>query len=713
MNISNASSPRGLRIPQDTSPTNSANTANTITGRPPLWTNSSQRKVSRLYLYTTLPLSKIIEVVHAKSPDTAPGKESASKKLNALLDKEPRWLHPRTESDMVRRLNELSLSPTRSLSSRSSSPPPPTASDPPAYLNPDPNASMANNLLSPVAPLSQPFSPFSQPFSQSTHAPGFDPIFALNPAPTFTRPQPGLSERQSGAFSRFLRERTFMSTSTQDTQRTNGSIQRVLADYSEPYVRTVKKLIKRYTAPLNHRADSLSPVSDFDPFTSQASWINDPVAPPYLPGKPHLLPGEFICLEEALNRQAPCFPSEHQMRSCLCFARQEINENSLLLVLKQLYTNGPAGIDVTTRDHFNNTILHALAAEGNIDGLVEYIQSGACNDILSAPNTAGQTFLHILYSRYPLRQPSASSLLNLLSQMGFDFSTCDHYGRTVWNLMLANGMPHSQLNDILAGLYLPLNIPRDAFGVEHPSRRQPDPQIHGVQHSDQSDRDRDILNEAKLLQCVRQAGLYPDRRFEEGRNGLHCLAAATLSYSSLLRKYGFDNSPPPEKRRRNQEPRDLDSSTDKMSLRLQVLSGLLDAGVDPNHYDDNGNTPLMAFVAMLPEDDNYKLGPDMLAKLIKSGAKVNARNRRGETALHIAVRCGRKLAVRTLCDNDANVHVRDAAGRSLLEVADMKTKNCSGQHTKQYAHYEACRAWLSGRARAVQSPTLLQEWGLP
>lgn len=29
--------------------------------------------MSRLYLYTTLPLEKIVAVVHAKSPDTVPG----------------------------------------------------------------------------------------------------------------------------------------------------------------------------------------------------------------------------------------------------------------------------------------------------------------------------------------------------------------------------------------------------------------------------------------------------------------------------------------------------------------------------------------------------------------------------------------------------------------------------------------------------------------
>lgn len=58
---------------------------NTTTGRPPLWNSSSQRKVSRLYLYTTLSLQKIIEVVHAKSPDAAPGYVIHPPSINLIL----------------------------------------------------------------------------------------------------------------------------------------------------------------------------------------------------------------------------------------------------------------------------------------------------------------------------------------------------------------------------------------------------------------------------------------------------------------------------------------------------------------------------------------------------------------------------------------------------------------------------------------------------
>jgi hypothetical protein len=139
---------------------------------------------------------------------------------------------------------------------------------------------------------------------------------------------------------------------------------------------------------------------------------------------------------------------------------------------------------------------------------------------------------------------------------------------------------------------------------------------------------------------------------------------------------------------------------------------LLSRGVNPNHYDSYGNTPLMAFVAQLPEDDDFETGPQILYLLIRHGAKVHWRNRSGETALLVAARCGKKLAVRTLIENGANVHVRVSAGRGVLALLDDKMAS-ELDNPIQHAHYEACRAYLSGSSgNACREPTLMQEWGL-
>jgi hypothetical protein len=65
MNHQQQSPPR-LIIPRASG--SPASSTNVQTGRPPLWTSSSQRKMTRLYLYTTLPVAKILEVVHHGIP---------------------------------------------------------------------------------------------------------------------------------------------------------------------------------------------------------------------------------------------------------------------------------------------------------------------------------------------------------------------------------------------------------------------------------------------------------------------------------------------------------------------------------------------------------------------------------------------------------------------------------------------------------------------
>ena len=227
------------------------------------------------------------------------------------------------------------------------------------------------------------------------------------------------------------------------------------------------------------------------------------------------------------------------------------------------------------------------------------------------------------------------------------------------------------------------------------------------------------LLESRLIESIRLAQETPTLEDSDGSNGLQVLSMATLSPRIVADKNNIylqstpqrSNSRRGDKRGDKSPEQEIDSSSAKMKLRHELAVGLLAAGVNVNHYDKQGNTPLMAFAAELPEDDDYKTGPDILSLLINKGANVHARNRCGETALHIAVRRGRKLAARTLFKNGANVHARDAEGRSVLEVADVKIKGNKTGDPRTYAHYEACRAWLSGNG-AVQEPSVLQEWGL-
>jgi ankyrin repeat protein len=403
-----------------------------------------------------------------------------------------------------------------------------------------------------------------------------------------------------------------------------------------------------------------------------------------------------------------------------------VTREGITLVGERLLTEGLQRHDIGLKDSFGNTVLHFLAARGSI-GVLEYaLRSDFCKSLIGAKNSAGQTFLHVLNPSILENPAYVADLLDIVSERGCDIQARDHYGRSFFHLIQAGDYSDDLIQLAATSCTRDFYAARDAFGftpvsndaIVHMDIDAGEPALQNP-FSPTFPVDPGLAKESRLLKTVRLAMENPQLQDEEGRNGLHCLAMATLSKASVAKKYHLQppqrdkvSKKPPKSDKEQKSEKALDSSKEKLTLRQELLLGLLVAGVDPNHHDQNGNTPLMTFVAELPEDDSYKLPPAILTLLIKRGANVHARNRRGETALHIAMRCGRKLAIRALCRNGANVHARDSAGRSVLDVADVKMMNCeSDEHMRDYAHYEACRAWVSGKGLAVQWPSVLDEWG--
>jgi len=185
-----------------------------------------------------------------------------------------------------------------------------------------------------------------------------------------------------------------------------------------------------------------------------------------------------------------------------------------------------------------------------------------------------------------------------------------------------------------------------------------------------------MIQHARLLELARNALDDPDLQDSNGRNGLQCLAEASLS--------------------------------DRLDLRYEMTRNLVSTGVNVNNYDRRGSTVLMAFVAYLPDGEDDSLLQLLLVYLISHGANLHWRNRQGETALHIAVRLGRKVATKVLLENGANVHARTAGGNGVLAVG--QTHYLKARENPQlYASIMACMA-LAMQYKAVAAPTLVQEW---
>ncbi|KAL2160802.1 hypothetical protein VTH06DRAFT_999 [Thermothelomyces fergusii] len=159
-----------------------------------------------------------------------------------------------------------------------------------------------------------------------------------------------------------------------------------------------------------------------------------------------------------------------------------------------------------------------------------------------------------------------------------------------------------------------------------------------------------------------------------------------------------------------------------LPTRLRHLHSLLhpSVSVSVSHYDRRGYTPLMAFIEHVSDDqdDKARTLQAILEALVRAGARLEARNRRGETPLLLAARLGRKVALATLLEGGANVHARDADGRGLLEVLDAEV--CGARARAEvglYARLEACRVLLTGRREwgvgyvdHAGEPAVVREW---
>jgi ankyrin repeat protein len=726
MNVKRRSLPT-LQIP-DNSRSPAGNSPTAQTGRPPLWTRSAQRKMSRLYLYTTLPITKILELIYSGSPHSAPGKDSANKKLNAMLDKEPRWLHPKTNADMGRRVSQLPNSPMR-LSMNDNAPsdwPHPSDSSPPFGFGPVPSLNQSHNH---THTHSRPSTRHASPADfWSTSAPASAtsgqgympplPAFADNDAHSSrgdsASPGNDLAPEQSELLEDFIRRTTCLSSST---DQTTGTYRRVLGDsYPDVYIKTVRRLVKRFTLPNNNNNNrtndnrrSVSPISERAE-QPQTSWLDDEDAPSVFNDRPYPLPGDFLRMDPA-TRAGYEVPDSPWMTSIAPTSDAH-----------RLLSGGIMPTDVHARDTSGNTVMHFLAMHGSVDLALHALSTGYCTPILDVQNTAGQTFLHLVTWQWLKDFDHLQYLTRVLRELGFNFYLRDNYGRNFFHVLL---LETPEANSILQSFDQRHYAKRDAFNrvprLVAPSGDQMDIDSQGRDGSFQLNTELSAVpefsNDSRLLRYVRHASEYPWLEDDDGRNGLHCLAMVSLSVSQVSSRIGGVSLVPavPEGGRRRSHSNVvgvLDSSEDRLALRHSQLLTLLRAGVDPNQYDLQGHTPLMVFAAELPEDDDYKTGPKILEALLDGGADIHARSRAGETALHIAVRCGRKLAMRTLVRRGANVFARDAAGRSVLDVADIKMASLSDDDPVAYAHYEACRAWLSGPGLAVQRPSARQEWSV-
>jgi len=645
-------------------------------------------------------------------------KNSAQKTIHKMLDNDPRYLRPESRAEMDQRIAALSASRKRFRKKKKTS------------KRTSPGARSWRDVQSSAD--------VSSTSGSSRKAASSDPSRRPISPPTTGLRQLLIPTRSQGEGSEDTESETSSSKLLQIRQR--------VSDCSTSYARQVCALLRNFSiSGASDSEDDGSPVAQ-RPSVSGGESVEEGLQEPFeaFPEPGFAVPGDFL---SAHTRNCASFPGQDHGRLCWCTIFRETSslQNSWLLPTGDLSDRArqvlrdPSDANISLTDSFGNTALHLLSAlEDYQEELLAMVITSS--EARTAVNTAGQTFLHVLALEWfrDLAAPSAPlrQLLAFIRNSSPDLVyRTDVYGRNFFHRLHALVRTPAILSALVSPFDPSLALRRDAFGFSPdddgpfiPPRR-PSVMMAGSPPTPtpppSSDSDTFLAYHTQLIQVIQSSYNSPTVEDGAGRNGLHCLAEAILNPHAIM-----DSQRPPKRKHDNVSSPSAPSTTTTaipaslpasgtssgsetpLLTRLRHLESLLHS-VDPNHRDRRGNTVLMAFVSHLADDqdDKSKTLLTILETLLRGGADLEARNRHGETALLVAARLGRKVALTTLLEHGANVHARDVYGRGVLGLLDT-TCRAARHDLALYARLEACRVLLTGRRDwgVVLEPSVAREW---
>ncbi|KAI0393576.1 hypothetical protein F5Y17DRAFT_432013 [Xylariaceae sp. FL0594] len=704
-------------------------------GRPKDWTPKRVRQFIRLYLGTKLSVKEILTLL--EEPRFKPRLEAANKAKHGALGCDPRFLRPKNENEVesqYRGLRQSDRGRRSALNIKAGH-----------QTYPDGTALSEPSGLLPAWPEDASLADTTVAHSDHSLAGEEEHDFAAyRRAPDQTLTSRFFRSMEFGPNSR--RQDSGLTTSTDVSVA--STLLRKLHKQPLKEVKRAMKILKRFTFPKDSesRPDPI-PETDLQPHNGDT---DDRFSAAYA------VPGDFLNSDLFNSRQQCATESpSHALRMCWCrIADQVMPSHHVWASLTPPFL--PSNPALSYKDAFGNTAFHYLAAQvGNQDSFVELVGEGLRVGELPLRhlNTAFQTFLHVLHPSWFQGDSKLGQLLHLLRDADFNLLATDVYGRTFFHAFQAkmSASTYSELSSQLGDWGFTPGC-RDAFGTE--------PMVASSVLNDDGDAGHkpenetsDASPEVALLRVITNAvgvdpapppgdwnpcQYYPDPRIEDlrGCNGMHCLAEATLELHQDTPRIppmeGVSDTPaskstkhehqaePTISARRLKRTHSTIEQTDISQLcsesrRVQILKGLILAGVNANHYDKQGYTPLMAFV--VHSKDRTKAVRHDIDDIIKSlvneaGANLESRNRNGETAVFLAARHGKMYALDVLLRLGARANTRNAQGLSMLELLDrlyISTEN----DVEANARYEACRAIATRKPQyAIQSPTIMDEWAI-
>ncbi|KAI0971011.1 hypothetical protein F4678DRAFT_462147 [Xylaria arbuscula] len=715
-------------------------------GRPKDWTEPRTRRLIRLYLFTTLPFPKILELLEEE--EFKPGKDAANKVKNSVLGNDPRWIRPKDDEEEKARIRGLRNSLRGRRSQQSAASQNPDGAAPQHNLAPVPfpeDRSVGGTTIA---------HSYRSSIEESWHPDSMSFTYSNTNTDTFAIPHNDITP--SRFIPSFIGRRFSTRQDTGLTASTDISITSVLREklsfLSLSKAKRTVKVLKRYTFPKNLESQRTPDISSSlfqgPEIYSSVDHTNGS------PSATYAVPGDFFNATMFAHKQQCAAESPaHAAGVCWCKVDDQVSP------VRNTWASYPVSGSISDpvlmkKDVFGNTIFHYLASMEAIQDLFCHLVSQALY-IPGLPardsNTAGQTFLHVLHHTWFQEGSRLNELIDMLRSENFDIFATDVYGRNFYHVLRTSRKGSARFPGRASDIGR-MNR-RDAFGLKPMDTRPSSDATHTSTNFQTTQRpntiiptglsrptpriitqagtveDEELYTHADLLRVVLKAvgvdgDFSPNAQNEDsqGRNGFHCLAEVDFCLSPTTPKPGSRGhlkdesrlSPQaPNKRRRNDSEEVESPRTASDSRRLDCVHGLINAKVDANQYDKHGNTPLMSFV--INSSDATKCEKEeseivLRALVQKASARLELRNRNGETALHLAARHGKTVALRVLLELGANPHTRNGQGLSILEVLD-NLYVTTERDDKNNARFEACRAILTRtKEYAIQSPTLIDEW---
>ncbi|KAL9618937.1 MAG: hypothetical protein Q9160_006401 [Pyrenula sp. 1 TL-2023] len=326
-------------------------------------------------------------------------------------------------------------------------------------------------------------------------------------------------------------------------------------------------------------------------------------------------------------------------------AGMRVDELSIQLRALKHYTP-----TVNDSDMFGNTPLHFLASSRpQLGHILAFRQAGA---LTYAANHHNETFLHVLNPHALGRDIQMvlqlySKQINSSKRILFH-RLRNHDGQSILHRLAAQKPDSTQVPIIWEWFKnMQTNVgARDKDGLTpydyYSSKPKPSPppkQSRPISDGSQSVQQLQRKN-MEMQKIVDNCSANPFCEDLDGHNALLCLAYMVMP----------------------------------ARMRFGMIDDCITYGVDLDHFDIHGKTPIHAFIFKerssngRPEDD--KTTASYVEKLINAGANVNVRDRDGETPLHFATKWGHDVCTKLLLQHGADPNAVNNRRRSIIQEAE-------------------------------------------